>query len=418
MIKRFTKSLLVYGIASGLSKFIGVFLVPIYARVFSQTEYGIIDLITTIVSLASIFGMLQIESGLARYYYDYEKKGELPTLISTTLWSIILFSFLSIIIVVILSGDLSRLISNSFEYQGIIILAAFQILFGNIFALFTVIIRFQKKSIQYTVLVTAQLILTVGISIILVLVLKIGIYGVFIGQMSGFAIVGIFMINFNKRLIYFKWSLTIFKELIHYSIPLVFATGTSWINNYGNRFVMLNYLSVSEIGVYTVALKISSIFLLLDQAFRMAWTPYLFEIIDKPNHREIIKKVVFYLTIFLIISIIIISGFAGYIVKIVVTNKYILASSIIPFICTAFSINILTQIVNIGPAIRKKTWYNTGIYFLGALVNILSLYYLIPRYNLLGVVFSSILGATVTLAAALIVSYKIYDMHYFDLQKL
>ena len=57
-----TKSILIYGISSSLSKFIGIFLVPIYSIYFSQEEYGALDLVQTVILFVSIFGMMQLEN--------------------------------------------------------------------------------------------------------------------------------------------------------------------------------------------------------------------------------------------------------------------------------------------------------------------------------------------------------------------
>lgn len=74
MLKRLGKDVIIYGIASNLSKFIGIFLIPIYTAYFSKEEYGSLDLISTIISFAAIFGMLQLESAIGRYYFEVEEK--------------------------------------------------------------------------------------------------------------------------------------------------------------------------------------------------------------------------------------------------------------------------------------------------------------------------------------------------------
>nr|MBA3985966.1 hypothetical protein [Flavobacteriales bacterium] len=72
MLKKLGKDVAIYGIAASLSKFIGIFLIPVFSRYFDPNEYGALDLIMTVVSLVAIFGMLQLESGIARFYYEAE----------------------------------------------------------------------------------------------------------------------------------------------------------------------------------------------------------------------------------------------------------------------------------------------------------------------------------------------------------
>ena len=53
--KEFIKDTFVYGLGSGIKKFIGLFLLPFYTRALSPSDYGIIDTLATGVFFLSAF---------------------------------------------------------------------------------------------------------------------------------------------------------------------------------------------------------------------------------------------------------------------------------------------------------------------------------------------------------------------------
>ena len=77
---------LVYGLAGVVSKFIGFFLVPIYTRIFSPADYGVMGLITTTMAAVSIFVVLGLDSAAGRWYYDSDEIEDRKRTIAT--WAV------------------------------------------------------------------------------------------------------------------------------------------------------------------------------------------------------------------------------------------------------------------------------------------------------------------------------------------
>ena len=60
MLKGLVKDVIIYGIAGGLSKSLMILLLPIFTRYFTPEEYGIVDIVTSVLMFLSIMSMLQI----------------------------------------------------------------------------------------------------------------------------------------------------------------------------------------------------------------------------------------------------------------------------------------------------------------------------------------------------------------------
>ena len=75
------------------TKLVSFFLLPLYTGLLTTEEYGIVDLLTTLVSLVSPIISLQISQGVFRYLIDSRNsENEKKELISGSIFFIISYS--------------------------------------------------------------------------------------------------------------------------------------------------------------------------------------------------------------------------------------------------------------------------------------------------------------------------------------
>ena len=70
MLSRFLRDGAVYGAAGVLARGISFFLLPLYTRALAPADYGAVDMLTMLVTLANLSVALEISQGLARFYPD------------------------------------------------------------------------------------------------------------------------------------------------------------------------------------------------------------------------------------------------------------------------------------------------------------------------------------------------------------
>jgi O-antigen/teichoic acid export membrane protein len=410
MIKKFAKDVIIYGLSSSLTKLVGLFLIPLYTRIFSIDNYGIMDIVVTIVAIATIFGLLQLESAVARYYYLEKNDGIRTKMVSTALWSIIIFSFLITGFLTLLSGFLSNILFKSDSYATTIVIGCLTISVSNITSFLTVIIQFKKKPLHYLTFQLIQIAVTIGLTLFLIMYIGTGIIGVFWGQFIGFLVISIIMGIYLRKELTFAWDYTSFNKMMRYSLPLVPAVAGSIANSYVNRFIILGYLTIAEIGIYAVALKIASVFQLIGTAFRMAWMPFFWETFENnSDHKKIFKNVQKTLSILAFIGVVLLTIFSREVTHLLASNEYFSATKYVGLISLSIAItSIIMPVTGIGPGITKRTEYNTIIYFIGLSVNIVSLFLFVPTLGLLGVPLSLLVGNIVTLAIGWYNSEKLY----------
>ena len=119
MKKRFVdlgKDIFIYGFMTGLSQVTGLLLLPIFTRVFSTDDYGIIDIIATITTIVTIIAGLSLPSAIYRYYHDARDERELNSFISTTTVFIAIFGLSMIFMGIILSDSIAELLLDNSQF--------------------------------------------------------------------------------------------------------------------------------------------------------------------------------------------------------------------------------------------------------------------------------------------------------------
>lgn len=391
----------------------GLFLIPIYVRVFSPEAFGIIDLIQSVSSIIAILGILLLESAIQRFYFEKKDKDERNKYISTAFWSIAVLSIIWTFILVAVSKQISSLLFSDIKYYYSIILSALSIPLLNLFAFVTVILRYMKKPLVYSFVIVLQLLFTIGLSIFFVVLLGWGIEGVFYGQLLGMVFAIILAIYAVRNVILIKWNKNFLKDMLRFSLPQFPARIGSISNVYYSRFVMLSYLSLTDIGVFVIAMKLTSVFKLLENAFNTAWYPFFYEQLENNiHHRLVLRQSVKVITILVFTLVLIYGLFAREFLLILTTKDYLGALPLMGLLALSSGILLIKSAVDLGPLITKKTGYTTLTYLLSAAINIIFLYILVPKIGLLGVPLSQVLGSLSMLIASWIISEKLYNIDF------
>ncbi|MDT0294046.1 lipopolysaccharide biosynthesis protein [Mesonia ostreae] len=406
-MKEFIKSFFSFGLATSIQKMMAFLLLPVYTRYFTTVEFGVIDLIQVILGIASIFAILQLETAMQRYYY--ELKGKLKKIFISTIFIVIVsFSIFLTLVLFFFSAQISSLIFKTVEYSGLIELASFQLPFTNFSMLAFILLRYEKKNKSFVFLMLAKVLLMLALVLVLVVWLKIGIEGVFYAQLVSLAVSSILIFLAVRDYLALKMSIPLFKKAWKYAMPQIPARVGSVSLSYANRFFMVSFLTVASIGVYSLSLKLASAIQLIYSAFIMAWAPFMFEQLKKPDHKTTFAHTLGLASgpLFLLVSLI--SLFSKELVVLVASQEFYESHHFVGGLSLYFSLFIIKEIVDIGPKVLEKTKFLSYTFFVSVIINISTLYFLIRSFGLYGVVYSMLITNTVLVALSWFVSNKLY----------
>lgn len=406
-MKELIKNFFAFGLATVIDKFILFLLLPLYARVFTPEEFGTVDLIQVIVGVVSIFTYLQLETSLQRYYYTEKERGKLIFTISSTIF---VTSIFLVMIGIMFSKSLSSLFFSDVIYKNVIIIALLQIPFSVINTINMVVLRFEKENKYFFISVIVRSISLV--ILVFVLIDKYKIIGLFYAQLISVIISTIVSTIFIRKHITLTFSTTLIMKSFKYAIPQVPARIGSTANSYANRFMINSFLSIFYLGIFSMALRIGSIILLVHGVFMMAWNQFMFKVIEDPNHKKIFSSIFSMAIPLLFLMVSFITLFSYELIYYVLSPQYIEAYKYTGFIALAYSLLILKEIVDIGPKYKEKTYLLSVNFFISVVVNLITLFVLVPIIGLLGAVISLVLTNLSLLIASWYNSNRIYPINF------
>ena len=153
---------------------ISFFLLPLYTSILTEEEYGIVDLVNTIVQLFLPIVTFQIEQSIFRFLVDSRKKEEETNEILSTS---VIFTIISLIIYSIIYIIISGFISNQYKYYLLINLIA-----TALSSIFLQMARGEGDNRTYAVGSFITALCTILFNIYFIVVLKIGVYGMLLAS--------------------------------------------------------------------------------------------------------------------------------------------------------------------------------------------------------------------------------------------
>lgn len=342
-------------------------LLPVYTAVLTNEEYGIVDLLNTLVSLFIPIVTLQIEQGVFRFLIDCrDNEKEQKKIISTT----IIFVFKQLAIYLIIFALACRFINNPYKF----------FLLSNLIAtVFSSILlqtcRGLGDNSRYTIGSFISGFFTVVLNVFFIVALKLGAYGMLIATFIGNLICVIYVI-FSKKIFklisnkcYNKEKL---KEILKYSIPLVPNIISWWVVNASDRSIVTYFLGIGENGIYATSNKFAGVFTTLYSVFNLTWTESASINIESEDKNEFFSNILdIVIRIFgsLVIGVIAVLPF---VFSILINEKFNSSYYQIPILLLASLFNILVSFVGSIYVAKKKTTEIAKTSIFAAIINILT----------------------------------------------
>ena len=386
---------------------------PFYTNTFSQKEYGVIAIITSCMGIIDLTSNLNIHSGVAREYYEYDEGKERRMLLSTGFSSIIFFSLLTFLIIYLFRTYLINSVLEIRGYEVAFFVMLLTIPSGSLFSYFSILMTFEKNKWEFLKGVLIQLIVQTSVTILLITIWSYGIEAFFIGILAGQTLGLLFYYHvIIRKYIILYFNTEILKKILIYSIPLLPAILSGWIDSSLGQILIAKYISINDAGIYSVALRIASVFLVLNAAFSNVWTPHLFKIIKNTNYQKDLMKLFNGVLLILFFVSLNICIFSDMIVRMLSNDSYIKAANYLCILCIPMSLILLTNFARVGPQIVYKTGWISISSILGSCINILFLYLTLPRIGVIAVPVCLSIGTLFSFSFSAFITRKLVSIKF------
>jgi O-antigen/teichoic acid export membrane protein len=393
-IKIVSTNTMYYTISTLVLRASSLFFFPLFSSFLVQSDYGALSIVQSLVLIIGLIGGLGLNNAITRFIYSKSQntKNNDSTVIYTALISSIVSQTTIVLVLLLIGPFLLKPVLKDIPFYPYVFIGLITIPINTFIDIARSYFKAVHEGKKVFILDMSFYSMNIMFNILFVVGFGFDVLGILLGVLVNTLLFTIILIVLFYRKFSISYDKKLVTEILKYSIPLVPFIILNMIFDSVDKFFLNSEIGVEASGIYYIALTFAAIFSSVKESIISALTPWVYAKINSQVHA--ISKA-FNMVIVIIGFIgICVSFLANDILTILSSNSELLAASkYIPLVVISFYIIFLGQLLNI------KTYY-FGNYskllfiatLIGIIVEIISCYFLIPEYKILGAALSRILA--------------------------
>jgi len=428
-MKSLAKDTAIYGMSSIIGRFLNWMLVPMYVRLFTEGEYGIVTNIYAYVAFVFVLLTYGMETTFFRYVNkDNENPG---TVYSTTLISLLSTSSIFTLVCFLFSSPISSWMGYAGNENYIIMMAA-TVSIDAFCCIPFAYLRYKKRPIRFASLKLLSIFLNIGLNIFFLILCPqiyksnpelissfynpdFGIGYIFVSNLIASVVTLLFLFpqytGFN-----YSFDKALFKRMLKYTWPLLILGIAGVINQTFDKMIFPLLFSdrgeaEAQLGIYSACAKIAVVMTMATQAFRYAYEPFVFaKTKDKDNKTSYAMAMKF----FIIFGFLIFLGIMFYmdILKHILKENYFEGLKVVPVLMTAEIFFGVYFNLSLWYKLTEKTYFGAIFSTIGCLSIILINIVFIPIYGYMACAWASFICNFIMMLLSYIFGQKYYPIKY------
>jgi len=411
-LKRLGKHSAIYGLGGLVSRILAVLLLPLYTRYLSPSDYGKVETLIALTTVIGIVLRMGIHSAFFRFYFDSPEPEHRRRVLRTSFWFTMAMATAGLIVGVALSPQISDLLFGTTDDAELVAAAFVGLWAGMNYEQLTSLFRVEERSTAFVAASLSNVLLTIGATLILVVALDKGPIGVIVGNFTGTLLVYAALVGYRREQLGLQFDRGLLREMNRFGTPLVPTALFLWVTNFSDRLFLVRLADVTEVGLYSVGVRIASAMVLLLTAFRLAWPAFAYSIEDEGEARRTYAYVLTYLVLVATWVATALALLSPWIVDWIAAPAFDESSRVVgplAFAAVAFGAYI---VVAIGVGRARRTQFNWVVTGVAAAVNIALNLLLIPPYGMMGAAVATVAAYMTIFVGMVWWSQRIYPVPY------
>jgi len=429
-LKSLAKDTAIYGLSSIVARFINYLLVPIQTARFAASggEYGIITNVYAYVSLLIILLTFGMETTFFRFM---SKEGEDPRKVySTALTMVMMTSLISAVLFLLFLYPIATAAGYA-DHPEYVAVMYVTVAIDAFMAIPFAYLRYLHKPIRFALLKIINILLNITLNLLYLIVLptlRLNLFGIY-DEAFTLDVAYVFYINLfctcaTLLMLWKEWTAVPFKidkdtckRMLCYTWPLLVMGFAGQLNQAASQ-ILFPYLfdgsqeeARAQLGTYGACIKIAMIMVMITQAFRFAYEPFVFgKSKDKDNRETYAQAMKFYL-IFTLLAFLVVMGYLD-ILKYLIGESYWEGLRVVPIVMAAE--------IMFGVFFNLSFWYKLtdrtiwGAYFsgIGAVVLIVIDILLIPQFSYMACAWAGFAAYATSMLLSYFIGQRYYPIAY------
>lgn len=407
-MKSLLKDTLIYGASTVLSRGAALLVLPVYTRILTPAEYGVLEMITVAASLVMLVVPMEIGQALTRFYSDAEPGHGRRVVSGTTLWFGVVAYVAFLAVAWAGAGPLSRVLLGT-GMETPFKLGALHAAAAGMFTLIQYQLRVELRSRAYAVVSLLYSFATVGLGVLLGYAFGLALNGILVAQSLGALIAILAGAGFLAGSYSLKIDKATLRHLLGFSLPLVPSGLATFLTLQVNRLMLGSMIGLQAIGIFGVASRVAGIVSLAVVGLQAALTPLIYAHYKEPQTPARLARIFEGFSALALVCCLGLGLFASEIVGLLAEARYAEAATYVMVLAPATLLNQF-QVFFPGIAISRKMHLQLWIFMATAASSVLANWLLIRHFGVTGAVTATLVVGIIFMLMWVAVSQRLYPI--------
>lgn len=429
-LKSLAKDTAIYGLSSIAARFIGYLLVPIETAKFNAAggQYGIITNIYAYIALLIIILTYGMETTFFRFM---NRPGEDPRKVyPTTLHTVGFTSLLFVVMLALFIHPVASAIGYP-DHPEYLMIMGVCVAIDAFTAIPFAYLRYAHRPIKFALLKMVSIAVNiVGVSLYLIVLpaMHVNLFGIYDANFD-LEVVWVFWIELSGSVLTLlllgkelkamgnPFDKATCKRMLRYTWPLLVMGLAGQLNQCASQIIFPYVFDGNahdarvQLGIYGACIKIATIMVMITQAFRYAYEPFVFGQSKEKNNKETYARVMKFYIIFTLLAFLCVVAYMD-IIRYIIGRSYWEGLEIVPIVMAAeIMFGVFFNLSFWYKLIDKTIW---GAWFsgIGAVVLIAFDIIFIPRFSYWACAWAGFASYAVSMVLSYFFGQKYYPIAY------
>ena len=374
-----------YLVGQTLQRAISFLLLPVWTIYLTPSDYGVMGTLAAYSGVLYVLLMFGINGAVTRHYFDFKNDYEAQRrYVSSNFLFLAGVSGIILTLLILFGRSLwAHMTSNQIPFHPLVVLMLITVYGGLLYRLPYSLYQAQQKVKKCVILDLAGFVLSAGISLLLVVGWKKGVYGMMLGGCIAQILIALIVTGLLLR----EWFIPKLEwrhisSTLAFGLPIVPHLLSGWALNFVGRVMLERMAPLDEVGRYTLGCNLGMVLLMIITSINDAYQPYYYNLrTSSPDWQHKIMRIVLFYVAGIGFITLVGSLFAGELVHLLTPPRYHASAHYVPPVLLGYLMVGLYYFVASPVFFHKKTFLLPFITGAAAILNIGMNYLLIPKYG-------------------------------------
>jgi O-antigen/teichoic acid export membrane protein len=368
-----------------------VILLPINTRFLHPADIGVLDLLEKVTTIVSLLLGLNFSAALGYFYFSRTSLAERAPVVGTMFAGSFLMGGLAGGVGFLFAGPLSQMVLHSRDYAAYLRVVFASVPLSFLFEVGMGWLRVEDRTIAFVRAAFLRIGVVLTATLVGVAVLKWGAWGVIFGNFTAILLLAVILAVYCFRIYSFTFQWPLFLQILRFAIPLGLSGIAMFIIHFGDRFIILQYRPLADLGIYSIAYKIGMLISVAIGSFQGYWNAQVYQIAKRPDAESVVSRTFSYMVLVLSFCGLGLIVAAKPTLHILTTRAFWDAALLVPVIVAAYYVRAIGDFFRCIFLVEGRPGYDAACNWIGAGVCLIFYFLLIPRQGIWGAAYATLI---------------------------